>query len=139
VQPTGDELPRSTALALELPAVPASAGLARGALKDVLQRGADGQARETAALLVTELVTNAARHVGGMLRLEVAVEKETLRVEVRDGSPFLPAGPALPEWASESGRGLFLIDALADRWGADVLPDGKRVWFELAVQHREAS
>ena len=135
--PAGDTPSRCVALAIELPAVPASAVLARGALSGVLQREADEDTRDTAALLLTELVTNAARHVGGSLRLEVLVEQETLRVEVLDGSPYLPAAPALPEWASESGRGLFLIEALADRWGADALPEGKRVWFELTVQERE--
>jgi hypothetical protein len=36
-----------------------------------------------------------------------------------------------------SGRGLFLIDKLADRWGVDLLPRGKTAWFELRVHERE--
>ena len=137
--PVGDEPSRCVGLAIDLPAVAASAGVARGALAGVLQRGTDADARDTAALLLTELVTNAARHVGGTMHVEVDVEQNTVRVAVCDSSPFLPGTGALPGWESESGRGLFLIEALSDRWGTDALPEGKRVWFELATHRRTAS
>lgn len=139
MSPAGDEPSACVSLAIDLPAVPASAGLARGALAGVLQRETDVDARETAALLVTELVTNAARHVGGTMHLEVGVDHDTLRVAVSDASPYLPTAAALPDWDSESGRGLFLIETLSDRWGSDALPKGKQVWFELCVHHRTAS
>ena len=126
-------------LVLNLPAVPASAAIARGVLDEVLLAPKDDEARDTAALLLTELVTNAARHVGGTMRVEVAVTHDTLCVRVCDTSPLLPAAANLPDWDSESGRGLFLLEALSDRWGAQTIPTGKCVWFELHVCDRHAS
>ncbi len=139
MSPSGDDLPRCVGLSIDLPAVAASAGVARGALAGVLQRGTDSGARDTAALLLTELVTNAARHVGGTMHVEVDVEQDTVRVAVCDSSPYVPGAAGLPGWESESGRGLFLIETLSDRWGADALPEGKRIWFELATHARTAS
>jgi serine/threonine-protein kinase RsbW len=126
-------------LVLNLPAVPASAAIARGVLDEVLLAPKDDEARDTAALLLTELVTNAARHVGGTMRVEVAVTHNTLCVKVCDASAVLPHLANLPEWDSESGRGLFLLEALSDRWGAQELSTGKCVWFELHVRDRHAS
>jgi serine phosphatase RsbU (regulator of sigma subunit)/anti-sigma regulatory factor (Ser/Thr protein kinase) len=119
-------------LVLDLPAVPTSASEVRRALRHLLD-GEPAAVRDTALLLVTELVTNAARHAGGDLRVRAGVRTDVLLVEVSDASPQLPELAALPRWDRESGRGLVLIDALADRWGADPLPSGKRVWFELSV------
>lgn len=126
----------SRALHLDLPADAASAGVVRGAVASLLQRHVDQDARDTATLLVTELVTNAARHVGGALHVEAGVCDTTLRVEVCDGSRCLPVLAGLPDWESESGRGMVLLDALSDRWGAEAIPTGKRVWFELMVAAR---
>ncbi len=58
---------------------------------------------------------------------------DVLLVEVSDASPLLPELADMPGWESESGRGLLLVEALADRWGSDLLPSGKRVWFELSL------
>jgi anti-sigma regulatory factor (Ser/Thr protein kinase) len=92
-----------------------------------------------ARLLVSELVTNAVRHVppdaAAGVELEIAVEEACLRVEVRDSGPgFRPADlPRHRRGAEEtSGWGLMILDRLARRWGAEA--DGSnRVWFELAL------
>ncbi len=127
------------ALHLDLPADAACAGVVRGAVSSLLQRHTEQDARDTAALLVTEIVTNAARHVGGDLQVTAGVDCVTLRVEVCDTSQVLPQMTGSPDWDSESGRGLVLIDALADLWGADRLPTGKCVWFELSVPARQSA
>ena len=55
-----------------------------------------------------------------------------LRIEVDDADDrSLPAVAPAPGPAAESGRGLLLVDELATRWGADPIPGGKRVWFEV--------
>lgn len=89
---------------------------------------------QTAALLVSELATNATQHAQGVAGrgVEVVVTRrdDRLRVEVRDGSQLLPVlrhSDAL----DEGGRGLLLVGALADGYGADALADGKSAWFEL--------
>lgn len=125
--------PDLTSLLLDLPADAQSAGVVRGAVASLLRRTVDQDARDTATLLVTELVTNAARHVGGDLHVEAGVHDSTLRVEVCDAGRSLPVLVGLPDWESESGRGLVLLEALSDRWGAEIIPTGKCVWFELAV------
>jgi anti-sigma regulatory factor (Ser/Thr protein kinase) len=87
---------------------------------------------ETAALLVSELVTNAVIH--GRTRATLVAERpgNVLRVSVVDADPQMPdPGKETPEDA-ESGRGLRIVAAVADRWGVETLPEGgKAVWFEL--------
>jgi hypothetical protein len=58
-----------------------------------------------------------------------------IRVEVRDPSRGLPCLIPVRE-TDISGRGLFLVAELSDRWGVDLLPRGKRTWFEMRVVER---
>ena len=80
-----------------------------------------------------ELVTNSVRHGGAgedeWIGLDVAISPAALRVEVSDnGRGFTPA-PVRPALDDPGGRGLFLVEQMADRWGhADA---GTRVWFEV--------
>ena len=123
-------------LVLDLPAVPESAGVVRRALRTLLGDRSAGEVGETAELLITELVANAARHAGGQVRVQVGLRSDHLLVEVLDSSAALPISGPDVDWESESGRGIALVEALADRWGADPLPSGKRVWFELSLPSR---
>jgi anti-sigma regulatory factor (Ser/Thr protein kinase) len=91
----------------------------------------NGEPGEVAVLLVSELVTNALRHGGPPIGLTAAPTASGVRVEVSDsnGEAFpvlMPIEPDLP-----GGRGLRLVDALADRWGTTELDGGKCVWFEV--------
>ncbi|WOI63642.1 ATP-binding protein [Streptomyces fradiae] len=67
---------------------------------------------DDAELVVSELVTNAVRHGAGPVGLRVALGVGELRIEVRDGSS-IPARLRTADPADESGRGLFLVDAVA--------------------------
>jgi two-component sensor histidine kinase len=116
-----------------LPAAPSSAPLSRRYVTDVLQHWQVGEdALETAALLVTELVSNATRHSDAAIELRLALLEGRLRVSVFDDSHRLPqvADASLDE---TSGRGLQLVDMLASAWGVETEDRGKAVWFELAV------
>jgi anti-sigma regulatory factor (Ser/Thr protein kinase) len=85
---------------------------------------------DRARLLVSELVINAVTHAGTEARLILRSDGRTLRVEVSDLSPELPlVGGYLPRMPS--GRGLRIVDELADEWGVEQRPEGKTVWFEL--------
>ncbi|MEU1667945.1 ATP-binding protein [Streptomyces sparsogenes] len=87
-----------------------------------------------AALIVSELVTNAVVH-SGCRCLRVTVSRpgpHWVRVAVTDKSPVLPT-PRAVEADDENGRGLAIVEAVSDRWGTDRLPWGKRVWAELRV------
>ena len=94
----------------------------------------DPEVVTTAELLTTELFSNALKHGTGPIMLNVSLDDELLRVEVSDTSPGVPVvGRPGPEDAS--GRGLFLVEALAREWGVARFPHsaGKVVWFTLDV------
>ncbi|HEX6935950.1 MAG TPA: SpoIIE family protein phosphatase [Actinomycetes bacterium] len=86
--------------------------------------------RDTCVLLVSEVVTNALRHTGGDVVLELWRFPDRLRVEVSDETS---RGPVAGErdLLAEAGRGVPLMDALSDRWGTAPRGEGKVVWFEL--------
>ena len=101
------------------------------------QAGCDESRVEQAALLVSELVTNAVLHGRtDVVRLALAVDDRTVEVAVHDRSPERPVvGVAEP--SDLHGRGLLLVERLADAWGVSPLPEvggggaGKAVWFRL--------
>ena len=88
--------------------------------------------REDAALLVTELVFNVVDHVQAeaVLTLELAVSDDWLRIAVVDGSSIRPVVREL-SLDRPRGRGMRMVQAIADRWGAEDHRGGKRVWLEL--------
>jgi anti-sigma regulatory factor (Ser/Thr protein kinase) len=109
-----------------------SVPVARHLLLEILRGWQVPHDLDDAALLVTELVANVVDHVEGeaSLTLEVAVSEGWLRIAVADGSSVLPVVREL-EAAQPRGRGLLLVEAIADRWGSEDHRGGKRVWFEL--------
>ena len=96
--------------------------------------GVDGhlpdRARETLALLVTELASNAVRHGEPPAQIEVIWLAGTARLVVRSsGPPFRWRGPRPLELGG--GLGLVLVDGMADRWGIRRSRGGNEVWVEL--------
>ncbi len=87
--------------------------------------------QDTAALAVSELVTNAVVHTGTTTTVDLRLDLHSLRVEVEDQHPGLdlPIEPRTPPEDSESGRGLIITSALASSWGVDYTPPSKRVWL----------
>jgi anti-sigma regulatory factor (Ser/Thr protein kinase) len=118
---------------LVLRAVPESAGAARRFIADMCTAAKlDEDDCSLAALLTSELVTNAIKYGGSRAVLEAHTPGGVMRVSVRDDNPDLPAAGAPPDLTAENGRGLLLVQALAARWGVeDLAGDGKVVWFEL--------
>ncbi|PBC71762.1 histidine kinase-like protein [Streptomyces sp. TLI_235] len=110
----------------------------RGELRDALRRWQVPELIDTAELLSSELVTNAIRHTDRdamfTARLYRAPDngRARLRVEVEDESDLWPTRRTPGEQAS-SGRGLMLVEALADGWGVEPRGSGKRMWFELSA------
>ena len=85
-----------------------------------------------AQLLVSEIVTNSVKHSGSdePIRLRAWARPSGLRVEISDGGFGFEAGPRTAAGDHEGGRGLLILEAVADRWG--VSRDARaRVWFEL--------
>ncbi|MEU0132531.1 ATP-binding protein [Streptomyces sp. NPDC006296] len=99
---------------------------------------------DDAELIVSELLTNSLIHSGGtLISLDVRIENERLRIEVRDGAGRGPGGPAHlthPDDEAENGRGLALVHLLVQArdgaWGLG--PDGTHTWCTLPIGTREA-
>ncbi|MFI0899051.1 ATP-binding protein [Streptomyces sp. NPDC020983] len=77
-------------------------------------------------LTVSELVTNAHVHARSDAQLTLAWDGQGLHVTVHDNSPELPR-PRLPDNDSAGGRGIFLVEAVADTWQAHPCAHGKTV------------
>ncbi|WP_405857773.1 ATP-binding protein [Streptomyces sp. NBC_00090] len=123
---------------VRLPSRPESAWVARRLTQAVVLRqwGLGAQIAEHAVLLVSELVGNAVRHTGArVFALRMHRRRGWIRIEVRDPSRGLPCLMPVAE-LDTSGRGLFLVDKLSDRWGVDLAPRGKTTWFEMRVVDR---
>lgn len=121
-----------------LPSLPESAGTARRLTQVVVLRHwcLTPKLAEGAVLLVSELVDNAVRHTGArVFGLRMTYRPGLARFEVRDPSRGLPCLMPVQEM-DVSGRGLFLVDKLSDRWGVDLLARGKTTWFEMKVTER---
>lgn len=120
--------------ALRLPPEPFSPREARRFLVDFCRAAQlPEDITDTAALLVSELVTNAIVHGRSSAIVEVHRPADTLRVAVRDDNPELPPIGNHPELGHEAGRGLLIVAMLAPKWGIEAGEGGKAVWFELTV------
>ena len=108
-----------------------AAATARAALGR-LRTDIDPPLMETLRLLVTELVTNSVKHASAdSVHLQVLVRPDSVVTEVEDGGPgFDPDNTGVPR-ADRGGWGLFLVERLADSWGAGHEAGSPRVWFEL--------
>jgi anti-sigma regulatory factor (Ser/Thr protein kinase) len=90
------------------------------------------QTTETALLLVSEVVTNALSYGDGQPVIDIDVHPDRMRVSVTDTAEGTPRVQRQDHGLSEHGRGLFLVESLASRWGVNRrVPTGKSVWFEL--------
>jgi anti-sigma regulatory factor (Ser/Thr protein kinase) len=108
-----------------------------------LLAGRDDTQVADVVLLTSEIVTNAVEHPPASATADLGVRiltyPEGIRIEVDDGGNGFDAGvPRRPE--AERGRGLFLVDRFASRWGTDHVRDDRgrrfRVWFELDWQRQ---
>lgn len=129
---------------LHLSRDPRSPGIARSTLRSVLGAYRLGELVPTAELLASELLTNAHLHTDGPYALYIRpTVSGQLRVGVWDKDPTVPvglgdrrAGGGMPHGGSEGGRGLALVRACADAWGASLLggvegaSGGKVLWAE---------
>ncbi|MEU6756925.1 ATP-binding protein [Streptomyces sp. NPDC046685] len=118
-----------------MPRQPESARTARHLTASALHVWGLDEAADSAAAVVTELVSNAVRHARrDTVQVKVTRAGDRLvRIAVTDFSRDLPE-PRHAAMDAVTGRGLAIVAALCDgRWGADPLRWGKTVWAELAV------
>ena len=106
---------------------------ARQAVRAFAIGSVSAETADTAELLASELVTNAVMHGQGRVTVLMAYDADGLSVTVYDDEPALPVQPE-PDPLSLGGRGLQLVEVLADAWGVAPAASGfgKGVWFRLA-------
>ncbi len=108
---------------------PESVAGARHFVRDVLSE----EPRETveaAELMTSELATNSVRHARSDFELAIHLSRDEIRVEVSDHGQGQPV-PRFPTTQDQSGRGLQIVQELAEDWGFSPSPNGKLVWFTL--------
>jgi anti-sigma regulatory factor (Ser/Thr protein kinase) len=135
--PISEHADRSDALEgrfVHLSPAPASPKDARASLR-WLDAHLSRERLDDLLLAVSELVSNSIVHAELMhergIRVEAVVLPSCVRVEVSDSSPGYEPGPArLPPPGDAHGRGIWIVEQLADRWGYDP-PGVSRIWFEL--------
>ena len=115
------------------PADPASAAKARRFLEETLGTWRLDHLVDVATLLVSELVANAVLHAGTTIEVAARIVPDRLRIEVYDEDPRMPVRKHYST-LSGTGRGLLLVERLAQDWGSEATESGKRVWFELDQQ-----
>ena len=125
-----------TAAVTTLPAQAQSPSAARRAVQEILTGAGLEVMLDDALLLVTELVTNAVVHAGTDIELHIDIGPGRARIEVIDHGPGVPVRRGDPDSPREGGRGIFLLDALAQEWGTRHFAGGKAVWFVIGVTDR---
>ena len=109
----------------------AMVGRARHFTRDVLADWGLSALRDHAELLVSELVSNALLHAGSPGQLRIFRDR-VLTLEVTDSDGHAPR-LRRASVAEEGGRGMYLVNELAHRWGSRSTPEGKVVWLELEL------
>jgi anti-sigma regulatory factor (Ser/Thr protein kinase) len=113
----------------------ASPAIARAHVARLINgRGAPEQ-RGVATLIVSELVTNAVIHGREPIYLELQIRGDALHIEVYDADAnaagVVPPSPRTD--TNAGGRGLRIVDVLAQEWGVKLIGRGKAVWAAVAL------
>ncbi|MEU5734290.1 ATP-binding protein [Streptomyces antimycoticus] len=115
---------------------PRCVALARADLRKALAGWGLVAVEEVALLVLSELITNAVRHArvpGRQIETRYLHQGDKVRIEVHDAADQLPK-LRTPTPESVRGRGLVLVETLADQWGVTPRPAvGKAVWAVLAL------
>lgn len=101
----------------------------RGWVEDHLD-GVAPSTIESAVLLTSELATNTVLHCHTELLVVTLHRNSVVRVEIRDGCPH-QVQPRHPGPHDATGRGLLIVNQVAESWGVAPTGDGKSVWFEI--------
>ena len=127
---------------LQLPFAASSVGVARRHLvSDLIEAGVCASAVTDAALVISELLSNALRHAGPLpgsaIRVAWKLEDGSVRVSVSDGGGSTRPELGEPTLTTTGGRGLRIVARLSRRWGTLCDDEGTTVWAEVLVMPLE--
>jgi anti-sigma regulatory factor (Ser/Thr protein kinase) len=127
------ERPERVARHRELSSEPGAPAAARALVREACQDWGVTGSEDAAALVVSELVTNAIQHARTSCRVTVCISPDGLHIGVRDYAPGPAPRPRPVDTGRAGGRGLHLVAMLATASGAVAHPDGKTAWAVIAV------
>jgi len=119
------------------PPTPGSPALIRELVRESLA-GVDPAVLEDVLVMASELAANAVMHARSPFLVHLYADAARIWLGVEDANTRMPRFAVVPQGAT-GGRGLALVEALATRWGADRVPGGKLVWFEVALAASRAA
>jgi anti-sigma regulatory factor (Ser/Thr protein kinase) len=115
---------------------PSAARLGRGFCADhlgsVLDISAASEPIEDAELVISELVTNAVNAGCADTQLRINLHRDHIRIYVADNGPGWPQIQR-PDPEERHGRGLHIVETIADKWGVEATATGKQVWADVAI------
>jgi len=137
--PTASQKSGGRRLGLDLASVENNVPVARAFVAQVIDLWDCDDPDRIVELLTSEVVTNAVRHARGPIHVEASLDDDwVVKVETADHGLGLPQVEH-PELLDESGRGLLLVQLLAEHWGVETFTDHKVVWFEVPLTPRVES
>jgi anti-sigma regulatory factor (Ser/Thr protein kinase) len=125
--------PERVARHRDLPVDLAAPAMARALVREACADWSAGEVEDAAALVASELVSNAVQHARSTCRLTVAVDDAGLRVGVRDFAPGREPRPRPVDFDGSSGRGLHLVAMISAAWGVQLHADGKTAWAVIPL------
>ena len=142
---SGDTAPRTPASAGTVPGPPVSIGvphertgvrLARHAFADqIAALGVEGEARDDAMLVLSELVSNAVKHAAplpsGEITVRWRVDEEVLHIEITDGGASTRPRAGVAALSALGGRGLDIVRSVSRHWGVTEGEGSVTVWAEV--------
>jgi hypothetical protein len=126
-------------LTLELEPVVGAARRSRELVTEACGRWDQPALAGPACIVITELVNNVVTHAKTPMIVLLAIRRDAMAVAVRDRSTTVPQFTGPVPATSYGGRGLLLIDSVADRWGSLPLEQGKVVWALLQQPEETAT
>lgn len=117
----------------DLPLSPHAPAMARALVREACADWSVAAVEDAAALVTSELVSNAVMHAGTACRVVVSIDPGGVRVGVRDHAPGPALRPRPVDATRAGGRGLHLVAMLSDSWGVQEQADGKTVWAAFAL------
>lgn len=129
---------RAWAAIASFPPSPENVAHARRITRTALAAWGVQELADSAEMLVSELVTNALRYGRGPVDLTIALSGGSLRIAVADEGPAMPV-PREAGDDAQNGRGLMIVEMLADSWEVTVRLTGKTVSCVLALEPAQAA